>query len=84
MRIDLMNMLMRPTTTTTYQSQHKVSALRCRDKNQVTISGNAHAHNARDCSLRSYTDVADATVLSIMASNIVHRRHFDEAGPRVT
>ena len=31
-RIGFMNMLMRPTTTTTYQSQHKVSALRCRDK----------------------------------------------------
>ena len=33
-QLDLMNMLTRPTTTTTYQSQHKVSALRCRDKNQ--------------------------------------------------
>ena len=31
--LDLMNKLMRPTTTMTYQSQHKVSALRCRDKN---------------------------------------------------
>ena len=31
-QFDLMNMLMRLTTTTTYQSQHKVSALQCRDK----------------------------------------------------
>ena len=27
------------------------------------------AVNARDCSLRSYTDVTDATVLSLMASD---------------
>ena len=32
-------MLTRPTTTTTYQSQHKVSALRCRDKKRRASPG---------------------------------------------